>query len=316
MNVKIHSSLDTLSAVNPVVTIGMFDGVHTGHLHLIRRLRELASDTKGETVIITFWPHPRIVLGKEADSLRFITTLEEKTILLGDLGVDHLVVLPFTKELAALTAGEFVEEILVNKVKIRHLLMGYNHRFGRELSSNFDDYAALAARFGFDITHESPVSVDGLHCSSSVIRKCLLRGDIATGNKLLGYNYHLSGRVVGGNRLGRTLGFPTANVEVGDSAKLIPSNGVYACIVHVEGRNYKGMLNIGLRPTIDSNQERSNIEVHILDFDHDIYSEIITIEFVLPIRDEQKFVSLDALTRQLNIDEQTVRRYFDAVERH
>jgi len=304
--VKIHSSIDTLNAANPIVTIGMFDGVHSGHIHLIKSLRALAVSEGGESVVVTFWPHPRIVLGKDDGALRLITTLEEKTILMAGLGIDHLVVLPFTRELAALSSASFVEKILVGAIGVRYLLMGYNHRFGSDQNSSFDFYVSLAGKYGFAISREQSVSVDGLHCSSSVIRSCLLRGDIVTGNKLLGYKYSLSGRVVGGNRLGRTLGFPTANVEVGDPHKLIPANGVYACSVHVEGRDYKGMLNIGFRPTIEKTKEKSSIEVHILDFDHDIYSEIITISFVKRIRDEHKFESLDALIRQLEHDREEV----------
>ena len=311
---KIHSSFDTLKATKPVVTIGMFDGIHVGHRHLIARLTELARNCGGESVIITFWPHPRIVLKQDAQSLRFITTLEEKTRMLSELRIDHLVLLPFTLQLAAYTAEEFVEKVLVRSVGIHHLLMGFNHRCGKGRSHNYDDYAALAHKYGFSISRETPVAVDGLHCSSSAIRDSLLRGDVATANLLLGYPYRLAGRVVGGNRLGRTLGYPTANVEVEDEAKLVPANGVYACRVHTEGRDYHGMLNIGKRPTIQSDADKSNIEVHILDFNHDIYSEIITLDFVQRIRDEQKFDSLEALKAQIARDEVVVREYFMSAE--
>ncbi len=307
---KIHSSFDTLKAIRPVVTIGMFDGIHLGHRHLIGKLTGLAQACAGESVIITFWPHPRVVLNQDADSLRFITTIEEKTRMMSELHVDHLVLLPFTVQLARYTAAEFVDKILVHSVGIHHLLMGFNHRFGKDRSNNYNDYALLAHQYGFLISREDPVSVHGLQCSSSVIRDSLVNGDIATANLLLGYHYQLAGHVVGGNRLGRTLGYPTANVELGDESKLVPANGVYACRVHTEGRNYHGMLNIGKRPTIQSNASKSSIEVHILDFNHDIYSEIVVIEFVHRIRDEHKFASLDALKAQLSVDEKTVRDYF------
>lgn len=311
---KIHSSLDTLDSVKPAVTIGMFDGVHLGHLHLIDNLNSIADKSGGESVIVTFWPHPRIVLNKDAHLLQLLTTLDEKSMLMGSRGVDHLVVLEFTPALAALSASEFVEKILVKSAAIGHLLMGYNHKFGKEQSANFNDYKSLAHKFGFGITQGEPLVVDGLHCSSSVIRNCLTRGDLATANKLLGYNYSINGNVVTGNRLGRTLGYPTANIDIDNSLKLIPASGVYACNVHLEGRNYKGMLNIGYRPTIGESQEKSSVEVHIFDFNRDIYSETITVELVKRMRDEQKFASLEALTNQLKNDELTIRDFFHGAE--
>ncbi len=308
---KIHSSFDTLKAVKPVVTIGMFDGIHLGHRHLIASVVGHAKDCRGESVIITFWPHPRIVLKQDTQSLRFITTMEEKTQMMSELQVDHLVLLPFTMQLAAMSADEFVEKILVRSVGIYHLVMGFNHHFGKGRSSNYDDYASLARKYGFYISRENAIDIHGLHCSSSVIRESLNKGDVSSANLLLGYPYRLVGHVVGGNRLGRTLGYPTANVELEDDSKLVPANGVYACHVHTEGQNYFGMLNIGKRPTIHNNTGKSSIEVHILDFNHDIYSEIIVIEFIRRMRDEHKFASLEALKEQLAIDERTIRDFFN-----
>ncbi len=208
-------------------------------------------------------------------------------------------------------ADEFVEKILVRSVGIYHLVMGFNHHFGKGRSSNYDDYASLARKYGFYISRENAIDIHGLHCSSSVIRESLNKGDVSSANLLLGYPYRLVGHVVGGNRLGRTLGYPTANVELEDDSKLVPANGVYACHVHTEGQNYFGMLNIGKRPTIHNNTGKSSIEVHILDFNHDIYSEIIVIEFIRRMRDEHKFASLEALKEQLAIDERTIRDFFN-----
>ncbi len=308
---KIHSSFDTLKAVKPVVTIGMFDGIHLGHRHLIASVVGHAKDCRGESVIITFWPHPRIVLKQDTQSLRFITTMEEKTQMMSELQVDHLVLLPFTMQLAAMSADEFVEKILVRSVGIYHLVMGFNHHFGKGRSSNYDDYASLARKYGFYISRENAIDIHGLHCSPPVIRESLTKGDVSSANLLLGYQYRLVGHVLGGNRLGRTLGYPTANVELEDDSKLVPANGVYACHVHTEGQNYFGMLNIGKRPTIHNNTGKSSIEVHILDFNHDIYSEIIVIEFIRRMRDEHKFASLEALKEQLAIDERTIRDFFN-----
>lgn len=310
---KIHSSLNTLNATRPIVTIGMFDGVHLGHRHLIAELVAKAKSENGESVVVTFWPHPRIVLGRDTDSLRFITTQEEKTRMLSELGVNHLLLLPFTLELAALSADEFVDRILVQSIGVHHLLMGFNHRFGKGRSNQYEDYEKLALKHGFSISRSTPVTVGGLKCSSTSIRNALLQGDIELGNKLLGYLFQISGRVIGGNRLGRTIGYPTANVELGDNTKIIPVHGVYACHVHTEGRLYDGMLNIGVRPTVSGGSSKSSIEVHILDFNHDIYSEVIDIQLVKYIRSEQKFSSLEALKAQLNKDEETVRNLFSSI---
>nr|WP_321407471.1 bifunctional riboflavin kinase/FAD synthetase [uncultured Carboxylicivirga sp.] len=311
---KVHSDLSTFKATRPVVTIGMFDGVHTGHRKLLAQLVEKAKVAKGEAVVITFWPHPRMVLNQDKESLRFLTSPEERTILFSQLGIDHLLLIPFTKELANLTSEEFINEFLVQKIGIFHLLMGYNHRFGKDRESRFEKYTELAEKYNFGISQVEAVETAGLKTSSTDIRNHLLDGNIEKANQILGYPYLLSGRVMGGQQLGRRIGYPTANIEVNESFKLIPPDGVYACSVHVEGKRFGGMLNIGFRPTVNHNVDHRSLEVHIFDFHRDIYSEEIQIEFIQRVRDEMKFENVDALINQLKKDEQTIRSIVNKTE--
>ena len=304
---KVHSDLSTFKATKPVVTIGMFDGVHSGHRQLLAQLVEKAKSVQGEAVVITFWPHPRMVLNQDKDELRFLTSPEERTILFSQLGIDHLLLIPFTKELSNLTSEEFINEFLVQKIGIQHLLMGFNHRFGKDRESRFEKYTELAQKYGFGISKVEAVKTAGLKTSSTDIRNHLLAGNIMKANQILGYPYLLSGRVMGGQKLGRRIGYPTANIEVNESFKLIPPDGVYACHVHVEGKRFGGMLNIGYRPTVNHNVDHRSLEVHIFDFNRDIYSEEIQVEFIQRVRNEMKFENVEALIEQLKMDEQTIR---------
>ncbi|TAJ14639.1 bifunctional riboflavin kinase/FAD synthetase [Marinilabiliaceae bacterium JC017] len=312
--VKVHAGLNDFSAQKAIVTIGMFDGIHAGHKALLKHVMEEATKAGGESVVLSFWPHPRVVLNKDAEKLRFLTSLEEKTRLIAETGIDHLILLPFTKELSQKTAEEFIEEILVKQIKVHHLVVGYNHRFGKGRQHNFEHYQAFARKFNFEISRVDPVEVEGLHTSSSTVRQYLSQGNIRVANTILGYHYQLSGRVIGGQRLGRKLGFPTANIQVGEPSKLVPPDGVYACRVTTEGKQYMGMLNIGYRPTVNHNVDHRSIEVHILDFNQDIYSEEILVEFIDKLRDEKKFDNLEELQAQLKNDEnntrQTLNHYF------
>ena len=305
---KVYSGLNGFSAKNPVVTIGMFDGLHAGHRVLLQKVIDKAREINGESVIISFWPHPRVVLNKDADDLRFLTSLEEKTRLFSETGIDHLVLIPFTKELAELSAKEFIMEILIRGIKLKHLVIGYDHRFGKDRASSHDEYHKYASEYNFTISKIGAVKIGGLHISSTVIRNLILKGKIKEANKLLTYNYLLSGRVIGGMKVGRRIGFPTANIEPQEARKLIPPDGVYACIVHVLGGKYGGMLNIGYKPTLSSYQKQRSIEVHIFDFNRDVYSEEITIEFVERIRNEKKFTDIAKLRLQLKKDEQVIRK--------
>ncbi len=310
---KVYSGLDGFSAKNPVVTLGMFDGLHAGHRALLQKVLEEAEKHDGESVIISFWPHPRVVLNKDAESLWFLTSLEEKTKLFSETGIDHLILIPFTKELASLSAKEFIMEVLIKGVKLKHLVIGYDHRFGKDRASSQTEYQKYAEKYGFTISRIDAVEVDGQHISSSVIRKLILDGDIKAANKLLTYNYLLSGRIKGGMQLGRKMGYPTANIEPQEPRKLIPPDGVYACIVNILGNKYSGMLNIGYRPTLNTSQKQRSIEVHILDFDREVYSEEITVEFIDRIRDEKKFSGLEELKEQLHADEKVIRKILSKV---
>jgi len=305
---KVYSTPNSYRGSNTVVTIGMFDGVHFGHKKLINHVMQMAREIKGESAILTFWPHPRLVLNKTKNDLQFITTLEEKTKIISQQGIEHLLLLPFSKELADMTAQDFIEQILIKKIGMKHLVVGYNHRFGKDRLHDFDSYLSLSHKLGFGLSRVDAVSIaDNQVISSSSIRKFLIQGNIQSANKMLGYSFSVFGTVMGGQQFGRRLGYPTANVLPNERYKLIPQNGVYACNVIVMGKQYGGMLNIGVRPTIDFVNENVTIEVHILDFNQDIYSEEIELIFVRKIRDEQKFSHIDSLVSQLQKDEALIR---------
>lgn len=311
---KVYSNPNTYSGNNTVVTIGMFDGVHVGHKMLIDHVIQKANETNGESAILTFWPHPRLVLNKSKGELQFITTLDEKTKKISQQGIQHLLLLPFSKELSNMTAEDFIKEILMKKIGMKHLVVGYNHRFGKDRIHDFDSYLALSRKLGFSLSRVDAVSVNNQVISSSIIRNLLNQGYIERANQMLGYSFSIYGTVRGGQQLGRKLGYPTANLMPNENYKLIPSMGVYACRVLVMGKQYGGMLNVGVRPTIDNNTERPTIEVHILEFNQDIYSEEIEIIFVKKIRDEQRFKDINALKSQLQRDEVFVRKVLMASE--
>ena len=303
---KIYTDLKDFSALNPVVTIGTFDGVHLGHRKVIRRLQELAHKVKGETVIFTFYPHPRLVLNKEDNGLRLINTLEEKKVLLEAAGIDHLVIYPFTKEFSKLSYVEFVEQILVKQLGMKYLVVGYDHRFGHKREGKYEDLKVFADQLNFKIERQDALNMDAINISSTKIRKAIAKGDIKTANKYLGYRFFIKGDVVDGKKLGHKIGFPTANIDPQESYKLVPKDGVYAVKVDVDDKRYLGMLNIGVRPTVNNQLDNRSIEVHILDFEEDIYYKNITIHFYQRIRNEQFFASIDELKAQLKKDKEAV----------
>ncbi|WP_321306091.1 bifunctional riboflavin kinase/FAD synthetase [Marinifilum fragile] len=303
---KIYTDLKDFSALNPVVTIGTFDGVHLGHRKVIRRLQELAHKVNGETVIFTFYPHPRLVLSEENNGLRLINTLEEKKILLEAAGIDHLVIYPFTKEFSKLSYVEFVEQILVKQLGMKYLVVGYDHRFGHKREGKYEDLKVFADQLNFKIERQDVLNMDTINVSSTKIRKAIGEGDINTANKYLGYRFFIKGDVVDGKKLGSKIGFPTANIDPQESYKLVPKDGVYAVKVDVDDKRYLGMLNIGVRPTVNNQLDNRSIEVHILDFDQDIYYKNITIHFYKRIRNEQFFASIDELKEQLAKDKEAV----------
>ncbi len=283
-----------------VVTSGTFDGVHLGHQKILGRLKELAARKQGETVLLTYWPHPRLILQPEDNNLRLLTTLTEKVKLLEELGVDHLIILPFTKELSQMSSEEFIREILVEKIQTKTLVIGYDHKFGKNREGSFEYLQSHSHLFGFDMEEISRQDVDDLAVSSTKIRTALAQGDISTASKYLGRPYFLSGQVVKGQQIGRSIGFPTANIHVVDNYKLLPRDGAYAVYAEVRNIRYKAILNIGDRPTVDG--KKKTIEAHLIDFDGDVYGQELFIHFQEFLREEERFENLDALKNQLVID--------------
>jgi riboflavin kinase / FMN adenylyltransferase len=297
---KIYHGIEDFSRLDyAVVTSGTFDGVHLGHQKILSRLCEIASSQNGETVVITFWPHPRLVL-KPDTSLKLLNTFEEKAELLKAQGIQHLIRIPFTKEFSQLTSEEFIIKILVATIGTKKLVIGYDHHFGKNREGSFEQLKLNGPKYGFDVEEISRQDVDHIGVSSTKIRKALEEGDIDTANQLLGNTYSLTGRVVSGDKLGRLLGFPTANIEVDTAFKLIPADGIYAVTVRYEHQTFKGMLYIGNRPTI--NGIKRNIEVNIFDFDKDIYGDSLTLNFHSLIRQDKKFSDLEGLRAQLATD--------------
>ncbi|MFA6335865.1 MAG: bifunctional riboflavin kinase/FAD synthetase [Bacteroidales bacterium] len=286
-----------------VGSTGFFDGVHKGHLSVINSVCSIAKEQGCKSAVFTFWPHPRAVLQQDAAKFRLLTSLEEKKALLHNYGIDEVIVLPFDKEFANQTTREFFKKYLVERCGVTTLVVGYDHRIGCDLNQSQEEMFEIAREMGIDPVRISEVSGgnNGIVISSTKIREYLLQGDIEEANSLLGYRYGLEGVVVEGLRIGRTLGFPTANIRLYEPLKLVPGNGVYSVWVEYHNRIYRGITNIGTRPTIAQGNERS-IETHLLDFDEDIYGLSIKIEFVCKMRDEKRFESLEDLKTQLRKD--------------
>lgn len=298
---KIYHGLDDFARLEyAVVTSGTFDGVHVGHQKILSRLREIAQKNHGETVVITFWPHPRLLLKPDDHTLKLLNTFEEKAELLKEHGIQHLVRIPFTKEFSQLTSEEFIKDILVDTIGTKKLVIGYDHRFGKNREGSFEQLVLNAPRYGFDVEEIPRQEIDHLAVSSTKIRHSLEVGDIDTANHLIGRPYSLTGRVITGDKIGRSIGFPTANIDIDTNYKLIPSDGIYAVTVKQGHATYGGMLYIGYRPTI--NGAKRNIEVNIFDFAKNIYGESITVNFHKMIRGDRTFNGLDELTRQLHQD--------------
>jgi riboflavin kinase/FMN adenylyltransferase len=302
----VHQNINHFKAINPVVTIGTFDGVHQGHRKVIAQLNNLAAKAGGQSVIFTFYPHPRLVVSKQEHNLRLLTTLDEKIELLGKSGIDHLVIFPFTPQFAALTYREFMQDILLEKLGLHTLVVGHDHRFGKNREGTFENLLALSKQTGFKLERIDALLVDEVDVSSTKIRNALQQSDVAKANHYLGYTFSLKGTVTKGNQIGRKIGFPTANIEASDLNKLIPAKGVYAITVDVDGQIYPAMLNIGYRPTVNSNADNRTIEAHILGFDADIYQKEITLFFHEHVRTEQRFNSIDELKLQLETDKKKI----------
>ncbi|MBX2922637.1 MAG: bifunctional riboflavin kinase/FAD synthetase [Chitinophagaceae bacterium] len=304
---QVHQNISNLPSFRKaVITIGTFDGVHTGHRQIIAQLKEEARRINGETVIITFFPHPRKIIGKDGN-IQLLTTQEEKTELLEQQGIDHLIVIPFTPEFAEQTAQTYISDFLVDKIHPHTIIIGYDHRFGKNREGDYRMLEKFASACGYQVKEISERLLNEIAVSSTRARKALLNGETEIANELLGYPYFFEGIVVDGNKLGRTLGYPTANIEPGNPEKLIPGNGIYAVEITVNGECFKGMMSIGIRPTIGDSPRV--IEVNIFDFDKDIYGQTVRVYVKSFLRSEEKFNTLEELKVQLAKDkEESLKR--------
>ncbi len=309
---KIYHNINEFTPVaNAVVTIGTFDGVHIGHRKIIAKVIELAKASGGETVILTFFPHPRMILNPEDQDLKLITTIAEKASLLEGLGIDHLIVTPFSRDFSNLSALEYIHDVLVARIGVKKIVIGYDHRFGKDRKGGLEDLQRLSKEFDYEVMEIPEEDINDVAVSSTKIRAALLHDQIALANQFLGYPFFLTGRVIRGDQLGRQLGYPTANIQVAESYKLIPADGIFAVTVEVKGQTHKGMAYIGHRPTI--NGMTRNIEVNIFDFNQDIYDEQLRMNFHHFVRGDIRFNGLDALIVQLAIDRTNVMKLLSEI---
>jgi riboflavin kinase/FMN adenylyltransferase len=300
---QVHRDIDNLPLFrNAIITIGTFDGVHMGHRQVIQRLKADAAAVNGETVIITFHPHPRKVVSSAILGIRLINTLEEKTELLRNLGIDHLVVVPFTDAFANQPAGKYLEDFIIGKFHPHTIIIGYDHRFGRDRLGDYRLLEKSSSQYGYRLKEIPKHVLENIAISSTNIREAILHSDIDTANKLLGYEFFFSGEVVHGDKLGRKLGYPTANLKITNEEKIIPGNGIYAVYVSLDNSadKMKGMMSIGFRPTVDGKKRVA--EVNIFDFDREIYGQTLTVYVKKYLREEIKFDGLDALVKQIDQD--------------
>lgn len=304
----IHDDYINLKDVGPYVTIGVFDGVHLGHQALLHRLVSEARENRGESVVITFDTHPKLVIDNVNEGISFLTTMTEKKQLLEKCMIDHLIVINFTINLGNIEAGDFIRDVLVNRIGVKHLLVGYNNHFGKAKGGDISKIREYAAIYGFTAGQAESVAGPGGIISSTAIREALLTGDLEKANSWLGYSYQLTGRVIEGKKLGRSLGFPTANIKPDEDNKLIPANGVYAVQVLADSFLRRGVLSIGYNPTVDPERKERSVEVNIFDFDDDLYGKTVTVFFRFRLRDEKKFENTDRLIKQMAADRDEARR--------
>ena len=308
---KIYHSLDDYQPVdNVVVTIGTFDGVHVGHRKLIDRVKEIAREIGGETLILTFFPHPRMVLYPNEHGIELLNTVREKILLLEEAGVDHLIIHPFDQEFSELSSEQFIKQVIAEKIKTSKLVIGYDHRFGRKREGSFEDLLKLAPTLGFEVEKIAEEDVNDIAVSSTLIRQALKSGDVQTAISYLGRPYSLTGTVVHGNKIGRTIGFPTANLKIEENYKLIPSEGVYVVEADLLNETFYGMLSIGKRPTLE-NDGRLSVEVFLINFDRNIYGEELTLRILEWIRGDEKFGSIEELTLQIKKDLDYTLKYLN-----
>lgn len=295
---------------NPVLTIGTFDGVHIGHQKIISQLNDEAKEIGGESVLFTFYPHPRMVLYPETHGLKLIQTQAEKIDKLRRIGLKNIIIYPFTKDFSRLTALEFVRDILVNRLQVKKLVIGYDHQFGKNREGSIEFLRSISDTYGFEVIEISAMEIDDVNVSSTKIRNAILQGEVDKVARFLGEPFELHGRVVQGLALGRQIGFPTANIDIESDVKLLPKSGVYAVNVLLQdGSIREGMMNIGVKPTV-STIESVTLEVHLFDYNRDIYNQYVTVQLLSRFRDELKFESVFDLKEQLNKDEVSIRDYF------
>lgn len=303
---QVITGLENIEIIrNSIVTQGTFDGVHTGHLKILKNIVKLAYDTKCKSVLLTFNPHPRQILSSVNNNIKLLTPLNEKLQLLENIGLDYVIVIPFDKAFAELNAEEFIKKILIDKIGVKTLVVGYDHRFGKNREGTFSDLLNFSKKYYFGVKEIEAFDIENATVSSTKIRNSLLKGDISIANKFLGRNYQICGKVIEGNKIGNKIGFPTANIKTDNDEKLIPADGVYAVKVKLNDSVYGGMLNIGNRPSIDG--AKWSIEANIFDFNENIYDKKISVYFLAKMRDEKKFDSIDELKKQLAIDEKNAR---------
>ena len=303
-----HSINDFRSTKKTIITLGTFDGVHIGHKKILERVLQNTNNGAYESLVLTFFPHPRMVLQGDSD-IKLLNTINEKIDLLQEIGIENLVIHPFDETFSRLTAEEFVKTILVDRFNIQKIIIGHDHRFGRNRTANIDDLITYGEQYGFEVEQISVQEINEISVSSTKIRQALIEGNMTLANDYLGYDYFLTGTVIHGKQLGRTINFPTANIEIQENYKLIPLNGVYIVKSTIENKLVYGMMNIGLNPTV--NGQKRSIEVHFLDFDADLYDTEIRVSVLSRIRSEQKFESFNLLKEQLGKDKQMTISYLN-----
>ena len=301
-----HSINDFRSTKKTIITLGTFDGVHIGHKKILEKVLQNTNGEQYESLVLTFFPHPRMVLQGDSD-IKLLNTINEKIDLLQGIGIENLVIHPFDEAFSRLTAEEFVKTILVDRLNIQKIIIGYDHRFGRNRTANIDDLFNYGEQYGFEVEQISVQEINEISVSSTKIRQALSEGDMTLANDYLGYDYFITGTVVEGKQLGRTINFPTANIKIQENYKLIPQNGVYIVKSGIENKIVYGMMNIGFNPTV--NGQNRSIEVHYFDFNAELYDKEIQVSILHRIRSEQKFPSFDLLKEQLEKDKQTAITY-------
>nr|WP_315132988.1 bifunctional riboflavin kinase/FAD synthetase [uncultured Flavobacterium sp.] len=303
-----HSINDFSSPKKTILTLGTFDGVHIGHKKILEKITQNTENEKYESLVLTFFPHPRMILQEES-AIKLLNTITEKIDLLEKTGIENLVIHPFDESFSRLTAEEFVREILVEQFHIQKIIIGHDHRFGRNRTANIDDLIDFGKKYGFEVEQISAQEINEISVSSTKIRNALEEGDIVLANKYLGYEYFLTGTIIKGKQLGRTIGFPTANLKIEENYKLIPRNGVYIVSRIINNKTVFGMMNIGFNPTI--NGENQTIEIHFFDFEADLYHQKITVSLLHRIRSEQKFDSVVLLKEQLEKDQNYAKAFLN-----